>query len=282
MQTRLECLSCLMKQAARLAGKSLPEQRQAPFMRRVLEGLARFDFIGPPPLFTREIYRLLREMDGENDPFEAQKTFFNGQALALYPRLKGLVASRPEPLEAAVRIAVAGNVIDFGIHDPEGIAVEQTITDALGGVFVINDIPALTMKLQQAERILYVADNAGEIVLDRLLIEQIGPGRVTCAVRSAPIINDATLSDAAQAGLDQVCRVIPSGSDAPGTPLALCSKEFEELFLSADVVISKGQGNFETMDAPGREVFHLMMAKCPVISREAGVPLGSFIVMQKP
>ncbi|HOE72855.1 MAG TPA: ARMT1-like domain-containing protein [Deltaproteobacteria bacterium] len=281
MRTRLECIPCLMRQAAGLAGENLPERMQEPFIRRVLEDLVRFDFAGPPPMFTRGIYRLLKDMDGNDDPFEAQKALFNRQALMLYPGLKQLVESRPDPLEAALRIAVAGNVIDFGIHDPSGIAIEQTIANALNSTFAVNRIPALVEELESAQSVLYLADNAGEIVLDRLFIERIGPGRVTCALRSAPVINDATVADAIQAGLDKICRVVPSGSDAPGTPLELCSEEFRGLFRSADVVISKGQGNFETLDAPGRGVFHLMMAKCPVVAREVGVPLGSFIVAKK-
>jgi len=180
-------------------------------------------------------------------------------------------------------MAVAGNIIDFGLgaHGCEEIAVEDTIMNALDSPFAVNDIPELIERLGDAEHILYVADNAGEIVLDRIFIEHIGPDRVTCAVRSAPVINDATLTDAAQAGLDRLCRVIPSGSEAPGTPLSLCSEEFLECFAAADLVISKGQGNFETLDAPGREVFHLFMVKCPVVSQEVDVPMGSFMAMKR-
>ena len=281
MRTRLECISCLVRQAAGLAGGSLPARMQEPFMRRVLEGAARFDYACPPPMFTREIYRIFEDMDGEEDPFRERKISSNHEAASLVPRLREIIAARPDPLETALRIATAGNIIDFGIHDSRGIAVEETIMNALEAAFAINDIPELLARLRRAERILYVADNAGEIVLDRLFIEHIGPEKVTCAVRSAPIINDATLSDAAQAGLDKVCRVIPSGSDAPGTPLSLCTREFRECFRSADVVVSKGQGNYETIDSPGRGVFHLLMAKCRVVSLETGVPVGSFIAVKR-
>jgi len=283
MHTQVECIACLTKQAAGLAREFLAPHKREPFMRRVLEGLARFDCDAPPPLFTREIYRIYRDMDGKGDPYGEKKRHSNEQALSLAPRLRRIIASRPDMLEAALRMAVAGNIIDFGLgaHGCEEIAVEDTIMNALDSPFAVNDIPELIERLGDAEHILYVADNAGEIVLDRIFIEHIGPDRVTCAVRSAPVINDATLTDAAQAGLDRLCRVIPSGSEAPGTPLSLCSEEFLECFAAADLVISKGQGNFETLDAPGREVFHLFMVKCPVVSQEVDVPMGSFMAMKR-
>ena len=283
MRTQVECMTCLVKQAAGLAREYLAPHVREPFMRRVLKGMARFDCDSPPPLFTREIYRIIRDLDGKGDPYEERKRHFNGQVLSLEPRLRRIIASRPDTLETALRMAVAGNIIDFGVgaHGDAEIAVEDTIMSALDSPFAVNDIPELLARLGKAERILYVADNAGEIVLDRIFIEHIGPGKVTCAVRSAPVINDATLSDASQAGLDRLCRVIPSGSEAPGTPLSSCSEEFMECFEAADLVVSKGQGNYETLDAPGREVFHLFMVKCPIVSEEVGAPMGSFMAMKR-
>lgn len=283
MRTQVECMACLVKQATRLAREFLGPHEREPFMRRVLKGMARFDYDAPPPLFTREIYRIIRDLDARGDPYEERKRRDNELALSLEPRLRQIIASRPGTLETALRMAVAGNIIDFGTsaHSHAEIAVEDTIMSALDSPFAVNDIPELIARIGQAKRVLYVADNAGEIVLDRIFIEHIGPDKVTCAVRSVPVINDATLSDAAQAGLDRLCRVIPSGSEAPGTPLSSCTEEFVERFKAADLVISKGQGNFETLDAPGREVFHLFMVKCPVISQEVGAPMGSFMAMKR-
>jgi uncharacterized protein with ATP-grasp and redox domains len=281
MRTHLTCIACLVRQASSLAEESLDPRERERFMRRVLERAARFDYASPPPLFTREIYRILREIDGTGDPFGEKKDFYNRMALSLEPRLREIAVSRPRPLEAALRMAVAGNIIDFGVHGSHEIEVEDTILSALDAPFAVDHASELAERLERAGSVLYVADNAGEIVLDRLLIELIGPHRVTCAVRSAPVINDATLADARQVGLFGLCRVIASGSDAPGTPLELCSEEFLQCFEEADVVIAKGQGNYETLEAPGREIFHLMMVKCPVVSRDLGAPEGSFIIMER-
>jgi uncharacterized protein with ATP-grasp and redox domains len=281
MRTHPTCIACLVRQASSLAEENLPPREREGFMRRVLEEAARFDYASPPPLFTREIYRLLRETGCRGDPFGERKDFYNRTALSLEPRLRGLIALRPRPLETAIRMAVAGNIIDFGAQASPEIEVEATILRALETPFAVDHSPELVERLGRAGRVLYVADNAGEIVLDRLLIELIGPHRVTCAVRSAPVINDATLLDARQAGLSGLCRVIASGSDAPGTTLTLCSEEFLTCFEEAEVIIAKGQGNYETFEAPGRGIFHLMMVKCPVVSRDLGAPEGSFIIMNR-
>ena len=189
------------------------------------------------------------------------------------------MGSSDDPFETALRIAVAGNIIDFGVHTNDSIQIRATIEKALEAQFAIDHIRELKDRLCHASLVLYLADNAGEIVFDRLFVEQIGAGRVVCAVRHAPIINDATLDDAEQAGLCDVCRVISSGCTAPGTLIRECSDEFKTLFSSADIVISKGQGNFETLNHTDRDIFFLFMVKCQVISREVSVPVGGFVVM---
>ncbi len=270
-----------MKHAGELASENLPAHTRNAFISDIRDRIGRFDFDNPPPLFALEMYGVLKIMAGTDDPYAEHKALYNRKALALYPRFKEMVSGSADPLDAALRIAVAGNIIDFGIHDANDIRIEETVQASLGAVFFHDDTKELKERLKSLNSVLYIADNAGEIVMDKLFIEQIGPGRVTCAVRSAPIINDATKLDAEQAGLDSICTVIASGSKASGTPLGLCSDEFRSIFASADVVIAKGQGNFETLAPTGRDVFHLMMVKCPVISRETGAPLGSFLAMKK-
>jgi uncharacterized protein with ATP-grasp and redox domains len=126
-----------------------------------------------------------------------------------------------------------------------------------------------------ARSILYLADNAGEIVFDRLLIERLPAGRVTVVVRGAPVINDATRADAQVAGLDRIAEIIDNGSDAPGTVLEDCSAQFRERFESADVIIAKGQGNFETLSAAGANICFLLKIKCPVLATHTGIELGT-------
>lgn len=141
---------------------------------------------------------------------------------------------------------------------------------------------ALAMRAElaeRAERVLYLADNVGEIVLDRLLVEMLPVGRVTVAVKSGPIINGATIEDAAAAGLAEVAEVVETGLDAPGTILRGCSEDFQARFEAADLVIAKGQGNYETLDESGkRGLFFLLRAKCPVVARNLGCAPGSVLV----
>lgn len=281
METGPECIPCLLRHARELARNNLPGPDREPFHQAVMDCLARFDRRMPPPLFAGEMYRVLERMAGIRDPYAQQKAFSNRRALELVPGLERLISSFPDPLEAGMRIAAAGNIIDFGIHDAPCLELEKTAERSLRAPFAVDSTAELFCRLRGGGSVLYIGDNAGEIVLDRLFIQVMRPARVVFAVRSAPIINDATLLDARQAGLTEVCEVVESGSRVSGTPLDLCTDEFRELFFSCDTVISKGQGNFETLFGSGREVFYLLMAKCPVIASRIGAPMGSFIALKE-
>jgi uncharacterized protein with ATP-grasp and redox domains len=198
----------------------------------------------------------------------------NRKALELYPWIESIVRGAVDPLDAALRIALAGNMIDCGRGSVDGLDMRKAVLRYLEADFALDDRARLFTELDGARSILYVLDNAGEIVFDRLLVERLGARRVVCAVRSGPIINDATYEDARLTGLTEVCEVIPSGSDASGTPIEACSARFREVFESSDIVIAKGQGNFETLFDEHRDVFHLFVAKCPVITDEIGAPQG--------
>jgi uncharacterized protein with ATP-grasp and redox domains len=139
-------------------------------------------------------------------------------------------------------------------------------------------VEAFRNAVSQAERILYLTDNAGEIVLDRLLIEQLPTEQVTVAVKGAPVINDATMEDALLAGLPRIVEVIDNGSDAPGTILEACSQAFRERFEDADLIVSKGQGNYETLSDSDKNIFFILKAKCPVIAKDLGCEVGAMIL----
>ncbi len=248
-------------------------------MRETLENLSRFDYGHAPPLMAMEMYAQIRERSGILDPYAEIKRHYTELAVQFLPQLKTLTRESGDAFDTALRIALAGNIIDFGAGGRDGLDVEATIRRALEAQLSIDHTHALRERLERARSVLYLCDNAGEIVLDRIFIEVIGPEKVICAVRDKPVINDATLADAHKAGLDTLCRVISSGSPAPGTPLQHCTEEFLALYHSADLVISKGQGNFETLSQADRDIFFLLIAKCPVISREIGVALGSFVVL---
>jgi len=247
-------------------------------MRRVMRALRNMDMRRSPPVMAQRIHRIIRETTGNPDPYREVKHRFNRLALDLYPELKARVNQSANPMEAAVRLAIAGNVIDSGVN---GDIDETHVRAAVGSAFtepLVGNLEEFAEALSTADKILYLADNAGEIVFDRLLIERLPPGRVTVAVRGAPVLNDATRADAEFAGLTDLVEVIDNGSDAPGTILDDCSEAFRDRFSDADLVIAKGQGNYETLSEVEKDIFILLKVKCPVIAADIGCPLDSFIL----
>jgi damage-control phosphatase, subfamily I len=229
----------------------------------------------PAVAVGQSLHRSLRELTGDPDPYLGAKRVFNNLVLALLPELRQMIRQAPDPLLLSARLAIAANVIDFGANS----ALTPTkVLSALRGVLQARfheDWDAFTAALSRASRILYLADNAGEIVVDRLLVEAIGPDRVTFVVRGGPVVNDATVEDARATGLDKLVEVIDNGSDAPGTLLDDCGPAFRERFEAADMIIAKGQGNFETLCDVDRPLFFLFKVKCPVVAAHAGLPMGT-------
>lgn len=280
MRTYLDCVPCFVRQAIDAARRVTDETAvHDRLLREILCLAAEMHFDQPPPVMGQLIHQRLRELTGLDDPYAQAKRQANDWALKLLPELQRQVAGSRDPFATAVRLAIAGNVIDLGVKSHLG---RDEIMSAIGSALE-DDIDMESMELlrghvQAAEHILYLADNAGEIVFDRLLIEQIGPEKVTVAVKSGPIINDATRADAEMAGLVGRVEVIDNGYDAPGTLLDRCSAEFRARFDAADLVISKGQGNYETLNDCGRSVFFLLKAKCPVIAQDIGCRLGRLVI----
>ncbi len=277
MQTTLDCIPCIVRQALESARfvTADPVIHQH-LLRHALAMMAGMDMHLPPPYIGQWIHRELRRISGVDDPYRESKERFNRLAAKMLPRLRQLADQSPDPLYLAARVAIAGNIIDLGINGALSEAearrtLEEALTQPLQG-----DWAAFRSAILQAKRILYIADNAGEIVFDRLCIEQLQPlDRVTLAVRGRPILNDATREDAAFAGLDRLVHIIDNGSDAPGTILAECSPEFIRAFHQADLIIAKGQGNFETPSDTAAPIFFLFKAKCLVIAAHAGVEPGA-------
>lgn len=233
-----------------------------------------------PPEIAQRIHRRLREITGMADPYRKVKDRWNCTMLELLPTLRAKIESASDPLLMAARLAIAGNVIDLGIN---GNLTEEDVRQALDEALVapfFGEQDKFRQAVANAQSILYLADNAGEIALDRLLAEQISPERVTFAVRGTPVINDATLIDARTVGLDQIIEVIDNGSDAPGTILRDCHPEFRRRFAAADLIIAKGQGNFETLNTESGNLFFLFKVKCPLIADHINQPLGTQMLVQ--
>ena len=287
MKTNLDCLPCFMRQAlytARIATDS-PELQEK-ILHRAAHLLTEFDLDISPPENAVALYRIIAETSGRPDPFATLKKESNRLALELQPSTRKRILNAQDSLAFAIKFAIAGNIIDYGAH--HHFDARKTINNCLEKQLAINDYEAFQRELSKAQSILYLADNCGEIVFDSLLIEQLGPKKVTMAVKEQPIINDALLADARKCGIDKTCKIISNGTDCPGTPLNQCSEEFQKQFDNADLIISKGQGNFETLSDTKAPIFFLLTVKCPVtathVNKLAGLnqeaKVGDMVLMQ--
>ena len=286
MKTYLECIPCFFNQIVR-TGRLLGMD-DAAIMEMYGEfgtTLKKIRVDVPPPQTAIALYDMISRHSGLADPFYALKQESTKAALAMLDELEEKAKGSDNPLSTAIRFAIAGNIIDFGISTEFNLEdeLEKVLDSASYGIWLEDE---LTHAVHDAPWILYLGDNTGETVFDRLLIKTL-ERPVTYAVRGGPIINDVTMEDALTAGLDKVCeRIVSSGCRAPGTILSLCSDEFLELFNSAPLIISKGQGNYETLsgqdDAPySSRLFYLLKAKCDVVSRHLGVKTGEFILTRE-
>lgn len=276
MKTYLDCFPCFLNQALR-AGRIATDDEKA--IKRLLDEvgmmLRDIPIESTPPESGRLIYEKVREITGNIDPFKEIKNESTQKALSLYPLLKEEVEKSDDRLLTAIRIAIAGNVIDFGANKP--FDIEEEIDEGLKKDFAICDYNKFREHLDKADEILYLGDNAGETVFDKVLIEEMKKP-VLYVVRDVPVINDATYEDAIQAGIDAVATVLSSGTNAPGTILKTCNAEFRKLYDDAEFIISKGQGNYEGLSNENRAIFFLLKVKCHVIADHIGAREGDIIL----
>ncbi len=283
MKTFLDCIPCFLRQTlevVRLAtdDESIHEQ----ILREVLKLTADMDLHQSPPAMARRIHQRIRELTENPDPYRNSKQEHNQLALQLYEELELNIQRSANPLETAVRLAIAGNIIDLGVKcSISDRDIHHTIQQSLTEPFNHGAVEQLRLDAANARDILYLADNAGEIVFDRLLIEQLPMEKITVAVKGSPIINDATMEDAAVAGLTDIVTVMDNGSDAPGTILEICSDAFVSRFKQADLIIAKGQGNYETLSHVDKNIYFILKAKCPVIASDIGCPIGQMVLINK-
>ena len=292
MKTYLECIPCFFKQAleaARLSGATKRTQK------RILDAVAlsipKFPLSSCPPEMARVIYGIVKRITGKDDPYAKIKEKSNKLALKIYPKLKEKIIHSRDRLLKAIELAIAGNIIDYGVKN--SLNVKKELDKILNqeneairkeGKTIFNYM-GFKRVLKNAKTILYLADNAGEVVFDRILIEEIKKmdknKDIIYTVKEKPVINDALAEDALIAGISRYARIVSSGLDTPGTVLSLCSREFLKTFKHADMIISKGQGNFEALSDSKRPLFFLFMAKCPVVAQDVGCKVGNIILLHR-
>jgi uncharacterized protein with ATP-grasp and redox domains len=277
MKTFLDCIPCFFAQAL-FTARALNQDDEV--IKKILDQLGSalkdISMDCPPPETGRTVYKIVRLFTGIEDPYHHLKAESIEKALKLYPSLKAMVQESEDPIDTAVRLAIAGNVIDFGVN--RSFKIEEEIQRVLKETPSPFHIDLFRQELEKVENILYLGDNAGETVFDRILIETMGLP-VTYAVRERPIINDAILEDAIKSGLGDVATLVSSGCDTPGTILNRCSRDFLERFEKAELIISKGQGNFEALFGTKLPIFFLLKVKCRTVAEHIGLEEGSLVLM---
>lgn len=281
VKTAIDCMPCFVRQALEAARVVSDEPSfHNEIVRGILAYAAEMNLDTTPPEVGQQLHRRIKTSSGNADPYYEIKRAYNRLALKFLPEIRAQIRVADDPFTMALRYAIAGNIIDLGANGSMTEAdAHRSIEKTLSEPF-IGDVEAFQKAIAEARSILYLADNAGEIIFDRLLLEQLPTDRVTLAVRGAPILNDALLEDAKEAGLTDLVTVIDNGSDAPGTIVDDCSERFRQLFDTADVIISKGQGNFETLSDTQRGIFFLFTVKCHVIADHCGHPKGTQLLLR--
>ena len=276
MKAHPDCIPCFVNLALDSSRElGLDEDATRDLLTRILGLLKDLDWSQPPPLTGRRAHRAVAAVSGLEDPWLDAKIADTEAALAMLPGIEARVAAADHPFAEAVRFSLAGNIIDAGVGpgwDPDDTDAFANQLPSLPGGGAVED---LERRIAAAGSVLFLADNAGELVLDRPLLEIIGRDRLTVAVRGEPVLNDVTLDDAERSGLMDRYRVISNGAGVPGTWLDLCSEEFVAAFEAADLVIAKGQGNFETLHRVERPVRFLFLVKCGALSQMLGIPVGT-------
>lgn len=281
MKASNACLPCMIGQAYNTAVLCTDdEQRQKEILDAVLARYVGIDLAETPAVLSQVAYELCRSMSGCEDPYLALKRVSNEAAMKLYPELQARLAGAADPLRDALLLAVAGNIIDLAIAQEYDLS--KDIVNQVERGFDVDEIEGFRNAASGAKRILYLGDNAGEIVFDRLLIEVLGPERVTLMVKAGPIVNDALLADVEQVGLADLVRVVDTGSNYFGFPWQHVSEAAREEFRAADLVISKGHANFETVTELGPEAnktWYLLKVKCKEVARQIGTHCGAVVLL---
>ena len=285
MKIHTDCRPCLIRQMESTAREAGADEELVRLVSRAAEDALEegWNDSRTPPEISTDLYRMVGEMVGCDDPYRDKKTKYTEEAMTLLPMVDDMVKRAEDPFTTAVRVAIAGNVIDFGtgVVGPE-FDLRGKLDEYLARPFLVEDMEDLRRRVAGARSILYLGDNAGETVFDRPLLSLLPPGRVTYAAKSGAIINDATVEDAHHAGIHHHAEVVGTGARTPGTVIDRCSAGFTEIFEGADLVISKGQGNFETLSEHRREgiIFMLFVVKCSVVARHLDAAEGDMVAMK--
>jgi len=284
MKTYLDCIPCFLNQALRATRIATSDEAiQRKTMDLVLQILPTLPLESTPPEIALEVYKIVYYTTANHDPYAEIKRESNQLALSLYPKLKNIIETSLDPLLTTCKLSIAGNCIDFGPQEQYG-DLETEIASALESPLAIDFFEKFKKTMEASSQVLYLGDNAGEILFDKIMIEQLNRDyntHITYVVRDKPIINDATMEDAIAVGLTDIVDVISNGSIAPATVLNQCSEQFLKLFEASDLIIAKGQGNYESLSNENSKIFFFLKAKCALVANQLNAKIGDMILLNQ-
>ncbi|TDX51404.1 damage-control phosphatase ARMT1 family protein [Orenia marismortui] len=278
MELRLDCLPCIFRQTlegSRMATKD--EELIREVLNEYAQMIPKFDSNQKAPAIVGKVHQIIKEKTGVADPYQKFKEEHMKLALNLYPKVKAMLKEASDPLQGALIMAATGNSIDAGLFAK--VDIEKQIEDALENGLVQSDFELFKEKLKPKSKVLIIGDNAGEAIFDKLLIEELSKYGVEIiyATREIPVLNDVTLKEAKEIGLDQISKLISSGCKTPGIILNNTTQEFRLAYQQADIIISKGQGNLEGLSSVSEPIFFLLKAKCNLLAQILDVNEGDLV-----
>ncbi len=282
MKSYLDCYPCFLKQAIQ-AGELATDDvaiRWA-ILQKVTEAASAFKREDTPAIMGREIHRIVRELSNNPDPYKDVKRKYNKKAMELIPFIEKEISQSENKLATAIKMTAIANIIDFGPFGIHQVNFQQFIDDKLtcdlkGDI----SVEQFSKPLKEAESILYVADNCGEIIIDAYFINNfLSDKTVYLSLRGSVVLNDATIDDVANLSFGENVEIIDNGDDAPGVILEYSKSEFLEIYNKVDLVVLKGQGNYEGIGVPDRRnVYSVLTAKCPVIATNIGCNVNDLVL----
>lgn len=291
MKTYLECIPCFFNQCIQIGKKAgLSEEGQKRLIDKIALTIPEISATMTPPEMAGIILEEIKKEIQVDDPYQSEKEQSNRLVKTLVPEIESLIKEADQPLLMAVELAIAGNIIDYGaknnfkIHEELELILDKEEKIIEQGSTEFFKFESFKSNLKTASRILYIGDNVGEHYFDVQLIKQITKtnpnATIHYATRGFPALNDVLVEDALEAGIDKYATIISSGSKLPGTVLSQCTIEFIATFSKADMIISKGQGNYETLSSANGKIFFLLMAKCPVIANDVGCGIREILLLE--
>lgn len=285
MKIQEKCLPCIVNQVLKVTNMAGLQDKER-LLKKVFSYLSEVDYqTSTTPELIGEIFSLLKQETGNSDPYRETRIKYNTMFLEQLPDFEHKIDSTENPFLMAIKYAIMGNIIDFNpIHNYLLSDIQNSLSHLDDEQLVIDDSQTLMKELKQAKSILYLGDNCGEICLDKIMLKKMKELNPSCHIyfgtRGEAVVNDSIEEDAYFVGIDTYATIVSNGDCSLGTVLRRTSREFQDIYNNADIIIAKGQANYESLSTEKGNIYFLLMTKCGVIADDIGVPEMKMVCMK--